>query len=306
MVDFLALYPGQGAQKPAMALDFYREFSAVRTLFALASDISGVDLHKLLSEGTEEALQKTLNTQLAVTLANVSATTVARELSLNLIAHAGFSLGELSAYWASGVLSAEGLFTLVKRRGEILSTSGTKQTDKLIMVALLGLGFEEVSHILRKNNATALFCTNDNSATQVVVSGAEAEFFRLERDFKAGGVKRIVRLKVGGAFHTPLMGEVQEEFAQSIAGLNFKDPQECLYSSVSGSPVTTGKEAKELCVRQFTSVVRWRGLMESLKNPLALELGPGRVLTPLFKGHCYPGGSYEELLAIKRGVVDEL
>jgi [acyl-carrier-protein] S-malonyltransferase len=307
MVKFVALYPGQGSQERGMALDFYQVSPQVRELFERFSQGAQIDLKKVIETGNPAILGETLTTQLVVTLANLSALTVARELEIPIASHAGFSLGELSGYYASEVLEIGDLLKLLLTRGTLLRrhTQALERGGRqLAMAAVIGLSFERAQQILDSSGVKGLFCANDNSPQQVVLSGYEDELAQVVTSLKKGGAQRVIKLKVRGAFHTPLMGEAQKEFAQFLEGISFNHPIAKLYSSVSAQEVASGEEARGLLARQFSSPVRWRSLMEKIKGNKALELGPGRVLTRLSGEGCYLGGSYAELVKVKEGVGD--
>lgn len=307
MVKYIALYPGQGGQEGGMALDLYKISSQVRDLFDLFSQRGKLDLKKILEVGDPNQLGETVVTHLAITLANLSATLVARQLQLPLACHAGFSLGELSAYHASGVLTTPTLIDLLVMRATLLrdyTLALERGGSKLSMAAVVGLSFEKAHQILEKSGVKELYCANDNSFEQVVLSGLDRELEKVEEQLREGGAKRIVKLKVNGAFHTPLMGGAQREFSQFLKELPFKSPSAQLYSSVTAEVVANREEARELLARQLTAPVRWRSLVERFNGRPALELGPGRVLTRLYGEGCRPAGSYLELLQVREGVED--
>ncbi len=307
MVKFVALYPGQGSQERGMALDFYQVSPQVRELFERFSQGAQIDLKRVIETGNPVNLNETFTTQLVVTLANLSALAVARELEIPITSHAGFSLGELSAYYASGILKVGNLLKLLLTRGTLLrghTQALEREGRQLAMAAVVGLSFERAQQILDSNRVKGLYCANDNSPQQVVLSGYEDELAQVVTPLKEGGAQRVVKLKVRGAFHTPLMGEAQKEFARFIEAIPFNHPTAKLYSSVSAEEVASSEEAKDLLVRQFTSPVRWRSLMERIKGNKALELGPGSVLTRLYGEGCYSGESYAELVKVKEGVRD--
>ena len=307
MVKYAACYPGQGAQKPHMALDFYNRSAAVRELFAMASEVNHRDLYNLLDTADEEVLQQTEITQTVVTLANLSAAMVLKERGVRPECHAGFSLGELSAYASAQVLTLEDLFRVVSRRGDLMaraSQGAASKYGRLAMAAIIGIGFETVEQVLSQQNAKQLYCANDNGPLQVVISGLAEEIDRCTEALKSAGARRVVPLRVSGPFHTPLMADAQQEFAEMLSSIEFKDPVSPLYTTVTGARAQTGEEVRELCVRQLSSPVRWTKIMQQLveteKVTISLELGPGTVLSGLWKASgypvaCMPAGTSEEV-----------
>lgn len=312
MVKYAACYPGQGAQKPKMALDLYDQSQAVQQLFSLASDVTGRNLHQLLETADDEALKQTEITQIAITLANRSAALVLQEQGIVPECHAGFSLGELSAYAGAQVLSDEDLFAIVAKRGALMAKASEESATRhgiLGMAAIIGLGFDTVERVLSEREAKQLYCANDNGPLQVVISGLAAEIERCTEALKAAGARRVIPLRVSGPFHTPLMQEAQDEFSDFLSQFSFHDPHTPLYATVTGSRVTTGDAVRELCVRQLSSPVRWttimRHLVEIEQVTATIEAGPGSVLSGLWKSSgypmtCLPAGTADDIRSIVR------
>jgi [acyl-carrier-protein] S-malonyltransferase len=299
------LFPGQGAQYPGMAKDFYETSNAVRELFSLASDASGIDLKKLLFEGSEEELKQTRNTQIAVALADASAAVCAREYGAHPALCAGFSVGEWPALAEAGIISYADMFRLVGERGRLMDEAG-RRSGGSTMSAILGLGPEAIEAVIAKTGLKSVWVANYNSPTQSVISGTEAEVTAAEAALKEGGARRVVRLKVSGAFHSPLMEYALGFFAEAVAGVAFNDPKILFFSNVTGKRVKSGAEAKELAVRQIVSPVRWldeEAAILAEKPGLCVETGPGTVLGGLWKAvggeiPCHPFGTVDQIAAL--------
>lgn len=302
------LFPGQGSQYPGMGKDLYDAYPAVRKLFELASDITCRDICTLLFEGTPEDLKSTENAQIAITLHDLAAASVLRELGLEPDMVAGFSLGEFPALAVSGVLDAETVFRIVKIRGEAMEEASRHVADASGnpgMAAVMGLDFEEVVDILKRSGIRDLYAANYNSPVQTVVSGTAAALKEGEIALKSGGAKRIIPLKVSGPFHTPLMQDARDKFEAGIKDAVFSDPKIRLYSNVTGKAVANGSEAKRLSVLQITSPVLWVSIEKNLIADgctHAIEAGPGSVLAGLFKAvsdtPCSAAGRLEDIKTI--------
>jgi [acyl-carrier-protein] S-malonyltransferase len=316
MVDYVAFYPGQGAQYPGMAMDLYHASATVRQLFETASDACGRNLVSLLQDGSMEDLQLTENTQVAVTLANRSASLRLAECGIAPSIHAGFSLGELSAFSAAGILDDHALFSIVSQRGKLMAEAGesaSKRIGTLGMAAVIGLGFDEVNALFASLGIEGLYCANDNGPKQVVVSGLAQALEQVSDALKTAGARRIIPLKVSGPFHTPFMGEAVERFSECLSGFSFTDPASVVYSTVTGSQVHSGDEAKQLCSRQLESSVRWTTIMQEVSVALngsessqVLEVGPGKVLCGLYKSAgytnpCRQAGTEPDIALIMKG-----
>ncbi len=319
MVNIIALYPGQGSQYPKMALDLYTASERVRDLFDLASEVTHTDLHTLLETGTEEDLKQTEVTQLVVTLANRAANIRLSELGHNMLCHSGLSLGELAAYASGGIIDDETLFTLVQKRSLLMAEAGMKVEEnygKLGMAAVIGMDYASVQETLKANSLTSVYPSNDNGPKQVVIAGLETAIQEAKSHLIAGGARRVLPLKVSGAFHTPYMKEATEEFSAYLDSLVFSDPNQRIISSVTAEEVLSSARAKELLGMQLANPVRWTKVMQAVSairqsledtkktdHIVLAEVGPGTVLTGLWKNSglpdfCTPMGKEGEIQTI--------
>lgn len=299
------LFPGQGAQYPGMGRDFYDTSKAVRELFELASDSAKMDLKALIFEGTEDDLKQTRNTQIAVALVGSAAALCAREHGILPQGVAGFSVGEWPALAEAGVVSHADMFRLVGERGRLMDEAG-KRSGGSTMSAVLFMSPEAIEKTISDAGLKQVWIANYNSPTQSVISGTEADVSAAELALKAAGAKRVVRLKVSGAFHSPIMAYARDGFTELVSGVAFADPKLELFSNVTGKLLSKGAEAKELAVRQIVSPVRW---IEEEKSIIAagygqaVETGPGLVLGGLWKAvagdlPCHPCGTLDQVASI--------
>lgn len=299
------LFPGQGAQYPGMGRDFYDTSKAVRELFELASDSAKMDLKALVFEGSEEDLKQTRNTQIAVALVGSAAALSAREHGILPQGVAGFSVGEWPALAEAGVVSHADMFRLVGERGRLMDEAG-KRSGGSTMSAVLFMTPEAIEKTMADAGLKQVWIANYNSPTQSVISGAETDVSAAELALKAAGAKRVVRLKVSGAFHSPIMAYARDGFAELVSEVSFGDPKLELFSNVTGKLLSKGAEAKELAVRQIVSPVRW---IEEEKAIIAagygqaIETGPGLVLGGLWKAvagelPCHPCGTLDQVASI--------
>ncbi len=308
------LFPGQGAQYPGMAKDLWEASEKVRDLFRLASDATSMDLERLLFEGSEEELKATDNTQVAVTLASVAASLVCKEKGIEPEGFAGFSLGEYSALYEAGIIALEDLFPIVKVRGELMEKAAraldTPGSDgKAGMAAVLGLGFAEATDILNALEGQGVFLANYSSPTQIVLAGTAEGLDEAEKLFKESGARRFVVLRVSAPFHSPLLEEARKGLEEVLAGYTFNDPVKAVYANVTGKRITSGEEARSLCVRQAVSTVRWVDEEQSMVDDgfdRFFEVGPGSVLSGLWKAFskehpCLPAGKLEDIEKIVEG-----
>lgn len=284
------LFPGQGAQYPGMAKDFYETSKAVRDLFQSASDATSMDLKKLLFESDEETLRQTKNTQIAMVTAEVSAALSAREHGIKPSGAAGFSVGEWPALAEAGVISLYDMFRLVAERGRLMDEAGNHAGGST-MTAVLYLSPEKIEQVIQEAGLKHCWIANYNSPVQCVISGTEADIAIAEEKLRQAGARRVIRLKVSGAFHSPLMQEAYEAFRELVEATAFSDPKISLYSNVTGKKMLTAAEARKYASLQIISPVRW--IDEELNITAdgfdqCLETGPGTVLTGLWKASGSP------------------
>jgi len=219
-------------------------------------------------------------------------------------AAAGHSLGEYSAYVAAGALSAEVAARLVRRRGELMYEAGTKRPGA--MAAVLGLATAEVEAACREasTGSEVAVAANLNAPDQTVLSGDPAAVERAGEGCKARGAKRVIGLKVSGAFHSPLMQPAVAGLAAALAEATFRDPSVPIVANATATAVSTAAEARRLLAEQLTAPVRWVACMQQaaalVPGATFVEVGPGNVLSGLAK-RIVPGAS-----TLTLGTADEV
>jgi [acyl-carrier-protein] S-malonyltransferase len=298
--------------------------SGIRALFDTASSILGKDVRSLL-QADAEVLKRTDVSQVAITVASLAAVKALAKRGIKPIACAGFSLGEYPALATAGVVSEADVIKLVFERGrimqevadEIAASAGSIDGASAAapgMAAVLGLAPEAVDAVIAalvkdgKIDGSSLFGANYNSPLQTVISGTAAALSAAEEAFKAAGARRVLRLKVAGPFHSPLMAKAGTAFSRVLESVSFADPKLPLFSNVTGARVSSGSEAKACAVAHISNPVRWTmeeaaiaALLSSgsvLTSPELVEVGPGKVLSGLWTdskhaGVCKP---YTEIL----------
>lgn len=276
------VFPGQGAQFVGMGKDLYENNPEAKELFEKANDILGFRITDLMFDGTEEDLKQTKVTQPAIFLHSVIlAKVLGDEFAPDMVA--GHSLGEFSALVAAGALSFDdGLKLVAKRAAAMQKACEIKPST---MAAVLALPDEKVEEICAEID-DVVAPANYNCKGQLVISGTIEGVDKACEKLLEAGAKRALKLKVGGAFHSPLMMPAQEELAEAIEAAEFKTPICPVYQNVDGKPHTDPKEIKENLVKQLTAPVRWTQDVEAMIADGAtefIELGPGSVLQGLVK-----------------------
>ena len=286
MVNLL-LFPGQGAQKIGMGKDLADAFPAARDTFAAIDEALDTPLSRVMWEGPEDVLQQTHNTQPAILAHSVAVLSLVRDRLEPVAGAAGHSLGEYSAYVAAGALSAVEGARLVRRRGELMHQAGTVRPGA--MAAVLGLATGEVEQACAAASSAAevVVAANLNAPDQTVLSGDPGAVARAGEACKAAGARRVLPLKVSGAFHSPLMAPAAEGLAQALSAADFREPAFPVVSNAAALPVRSAGEARRLLGAQLTAPVRWVECVEVLAGlgPEArfVEIGPGTVLGGLLK-----------------------
>ena len=290
-----------------MGKDLFDASASVRELFGSASAATGLDLEDLLFRGSAGDLQATNRTQIAVTLVNFAVAKVLAERGVEAHGYAGFSVGEYAALAASGVIADADLFRIVQARGELMEEASRKAdtaAGRAGMAAVIGLPPERVTAALAEVDDA--YAANFSSPRQVVLAGTAEGLAQAEQACTEAGARRYVRLKVSGPFHSPLLDSARQRFADVVAGFSFHDPAKPVYANVTGKSITSGVEAKRLCVEQIVSSVQWVAEVDNLIDDgftRFLETGPGKVLTGLMRFFdtdvvCTPVGTVEEIDAL--------
>ncbi len=277
------VFPGQGAQFVGMGKDLYENNALAKELFEKANEILGFRITDLMFEGTDEDLRQTRVTQPTIFLHSVIlAKTLGDEFRPGMTA--GHSLGEFSALVAAGALSFEDGLKLVYQRA--MAMQKACEATPSTMAAVLGLPDETVEQICAEITGEVVVPANYNCPGQIVISGTIPGIDAACEKLLAAGAKRALKLKVGGAFHSPLMEPAGAELAEAIGNTTFSEPVCPVYQNVNAKPQTEPETIKANLVAQLTAPVRWT---QSVENMIAggashfIKLGPGNVLQGLVK-----------------------
>jgi [acyl-carrier-protein] S-malonyltransferase len=276
------VFPGQGAQFVGMGKDLYDNSPLAKDLFEKANEILGFRITDLMFAGTDEDLRQTKVTQPAIFLHSVIlAKVIGNEFKPEMVA--GHSLGEFSALVANGTLLFEDGLRLVSKRA--LAMQKACEIEPSTMAAILGLEDDVVEKVCAEIEDVVV-PANYNSPGQLVISGSIKGIEIACEKLKEAGAKRALPLKVGGAFHSPLMEPARVELAQAIESTTFSNPICPIYQNVDAKAYTNPEDIKRNLISQLTSPVRWTQIMLNMIADGAsnfTELGPGNVLQGLIK-----------------------
>ncbi len=275
------VFPGQGAQYVGMGKPLFEKSPEAKKLFTQANEILGFAITDVMFEGPEEAQRQTKVTQPAVFLHSVILARLFPNFKPDMVA--GHSLGEFSALVASGALSFEDGLRLVSARA--MAMQAACELEPSTMAAIIGLPDEKVEEICN-GISDIVVPANFNCPGQLVISGSMKGVEQACEALKAAGAKRALPLKVGGAFHSPLMEPARQKLAEAIEKTQFNKPLCPIYQNVDAKPHTDPAEIKANLVKQLTSPVRWTQIVRAMVADGAkafVELGPGNVLQGLIK-----------------------
>jgi len=277
------LFPGQGSQYVGMAKDLFEKSVEAKEMIKTADDILGINLSYIMFNGPEDELKQTQFTQPAIFLHSVILASVIRTIDAD--AAAGHSLGEYSAYVASGTIQFHEAIKLVRARGVAMQDAGDQ--NKGTMAAIIGLEPDKVEIFCAEASAMGVVqCANFNSPGQIVISGSFDGVRKAMELCKTDGAKMVKELVVSAAFHSPLMISAKEKLKSALDATNFYNSKFPVYTNVTAKPVTEISEIKSKLYEQITAPVRWE---ETIKNMIDngieefYEVGPGNVLQGLLK-----------------------
>jgi len=277
------LFPGQGAQYPGMGRDLFDKKTVAKEYFERANRVLGYRITDIMFAGTEDDLRQTKVTQPAIFLHSVILAACLGEDFKPAMA-AGHSLGEFSALVACRALGFDDGLGLVYARAMAMQNACEKNPST--MAAILGLDDGVVEEVLATITDEVVVPANYNSPGQVVISGSVRGIETACEKLKVAGAKRALPLKVGGAFHSPLMEPARRELAEAISKTPFGKPVCPVYQNVHAGPATEPEEIKKNLILQLTSPVRWSVTISRMVADGAtefIELGPGTVLQGLAK-----------------------
>lgn len=271
------MFPGQGAQYIGMGKDFYEQIPVSKEMFELASKASGLDVPALCFEENEK-INITEYTQIAMLAAEVAMLKAVELKGLRPDVTGGLSLGEYGALTASGVMSAEDVFKIVRKRGIYMQEA---VPDGGAMVAVLGLDTAVIEKICEETEGCVTIA-NYNCPGQIVITGEEDAAKAAVEKLMAAGAKRCVPLKVSGPFHSPLLTGAGEKLAKELEGVEIHDIQIPYIANVTADYVADKSEVKTLLEKQVSSSVKWQQTIERMIADgvdTFVEIGPGKTLS---------------------------
>ena len=278
----ISLFSGQGSQYEGMGRDIAEAMPELLSVYETGSDILGYDLKRLCFEAPLDELSRTINSQPAIMATSIVCLKAAQSRGFTFDGVAGHSLGEYAAMYASGMITLEDAFRLIKARASAMQQAAASSEGA--MAAVMKIAPDEVERVCgeAKEYVTAV---NFNSPAQTVIAGTAegiAEVSEIFAEMKA----RVIPLNVSGAFHSKLMQPAADEFYETAKTIEFRAPQVRYYSNLTGGELTDFSDMPALLAKHIVSPVRFTSELAAMQEAGAdrfVEFGPGRTLTGLVK-----------------------
>ena len=283
MSEIALVFPGQGSQYMGMCNDFdLIDDMELIDKFNIASEVFNIDFLDVCKNGSNEKLSSTYIAQPAIFLHSILIDKLLKINNLNVKAVAGHSLGEYTALVSSGVITFEECLEILKVRCSEMEKVNKKYKGS--MLAIINDDIDLIKTICKKLEDTVI--ANINSQNQIIISGPHNEIESSISLFKENGIKKMIKLNVSGAFHSPLMKEANLSLNKAINSVNFKDSNYALYQNVFPNEIFDGKKIKQNLKNQLCGTVEWLDIIKNMKKnniTSIIEVGPKNVLTRLIQ-----------------------
>ncbi len=277
------VFPGQGSQKVGMGKELMDYSTETSTLLKQAFDFLGDPFQTICFEGPQDTLNQTQYAQPLIFLISAVLFNALKKQNITPSFIAGHSLGELTAYYASGCLNLQETLTLIKKRGEVMAASHPSEDSA--MCAILGSSKEIIENIVANVTPQPVVAANYNCPNQIVISGKKDGVIAAKSALSQEGAK-CIDLPVSGAFHSPLMKSGSDALKEYIKSISLNDAQTPLILNKSATPETNASLLTTNIYEQVISSVKWTQTIQFLESngiELIIECGPGKVLTGLIK-----------------------
>lgn len=279
------VFPGQGAQYVGMGKDLYEKYDTVKNVYKKASDILGIDIAKLTFESSEEVLNQTKNTQIAILVMSLAIAELLKENNIEADISAGLSLGEYSALAYSSFISFEDVINVVRKRGEFMQSYVPEGT--WAMAAIIGLEDELVEKACNDVKTGFVVPANYNCVGQVAISGERQAVLEAMENAKNLGSKRAIELKTSGPFHTEKLKVASDKLREELENININvNSNKKVIKNIDAKEYTSSDNMVDILSKHVISPVRFRKSIEEMISQgvdTFIEIGPGKVLSGFIK-----------------------
>lgn len=279
------VFPGQGAQYVGMGKDLYEKYETVKNVYKKASDILEIDIAKLTFESSEEILNQTKNTQIAILVMSLAIAELLKENNIEAEISAGLSLGEYSALSYSSFISFEDAIKVVRKRGEFMQNYVPDGT--WAMAAIIGLDEKNVEKACSDVKTGFVVPANYNCIGQVAISGEREAVLTAMENAKSLGAKRAIELKTSGPFHTEKLKEASDKLREELEKIDINaNSNKKVIKNIDAKEYTSSDDMVDILSRHVISPVRFRKSIEEMISQgvdTFIEIGPGKVLSGFIK-----------------------
>ena len=278
------LFPGQGSQSIGMGQDLYEKYEVVKEVYQKVKELTGIDIAEMTFHGSEEVLNETKNTQLAILTMSLGILEILKQNGIKAGVSSGLSLGEYSALIYSQAIDWEEGIKLVQKRGKYMQELVPE--GEWLMAAILGMSEEQVQEVCQKVTNGFVVPANFNTTGQIVISGEKEAVEQAEVIARELGAKKVRVLKTAGPFHTEKLSKASDALRKELEHVTIHDFKTSVVKNIDGTIYSKQDDVKDILARHIISPVRFSKSLETMLEmgvDTFIEIGPGKTLSGFVK-----------------------